>query len=318
MSIVATDPHIPPPHAYLKLWLIGSFIATIGYGVAVMLFTAYFHNFIHFESRIEPTQQQETAAVRRRSRYFFLLYAVLMLSISTLAFIAGTLATVDAFFPASKPPTTQTAFSLFGEASTLVLASLCTDALMFWRCVVLYKNTSTLKRCLLITFLALLFLASIATGAMFVVTGTTTFNRFMLAFAATATVLNGSITVLIVVRLWHHQKYIEVALGSGFASAYSRLIHLFVESAALIVVFNVTHLILAWWPSHTLVISHYLLTHIYIISAMLIVYRVAGSLQRPSTDSATAILDTELQISDHIDRSSQSLPCKDEESAVSV
>lgn len=117
-------------------------------------------------------------------------------------------------------------------------------------------------------------------GLAYIYTSLTLRNGFMLAFAAVAILLNSTITILIVSRIWYHQKFIKGALGSGYTRVYTRLIHLFVESAALIVVFNIAHIIVAQWLTHMPLLPHQLLAHVYVRSKHfpLLVKRLSGNL----------------------------------------
>jgi len=89
-------------------------------------------------------------------------------------------------------------------------------------------------------------------------------NPYMLIFAACTAIVNATINGLIVSRLWFHQKEIKNTLGAAYGSVYKKLIHMFIESAALVVVSSITHVILACWPNYTLFISHQFLVHIYV------------------------------------------------------
>lgn len=103
----------------------------------------------------------------------------------------------------------------------------------------------------------------------YVATSMAFLNRYMIAFALAASILNTTITTLIVCRIWYHQSFIKSALGSGYTATYMRLIHLFVESAAIIVVFNVTHVILAFWPKYMVIFPHQLLVHVYVSRSLI-------------------------------------------------
>ncbi|KAF9531430.1 hypothetical protein CPB83DRAFT_904546 [Crepidotus variabilis] len=277
--------------------LIGALIAMIAYGVALLLIGAYLHNLIQLEALAQASRDRINSASEKRSRYFFVSYTIVMFCLSTLSCIAGTLRAYNAAFPPSeRVKLTQNAFSLFGDAIGVVLTSWCADALMFWRCLMMYKKASSIWRALLVALLSTLYAISIATGIAFIINCLHLDGSFMVYFAVASTVLNATIMVLIVTRIWCQQKFIESALGRGFTATYTRLIHLFVDSAALIVIFNLGHVILSQWSYRKYIVAHALLTHVYVISTLLIIYRIAGSLRRGSPRSATVVLDTELQL----------------------
>ena len=104
-------------------------------------------------------------------------------------------------------------------------------------------------------------------------------NKPMLIFASVSASINAVFTTIIVIRLVSHKRTIKNVLGSlheeqfygnsSFDSnlrMYTRLINICVESAALVVVFNIVHVGLAATrlPNRALPIPHHLLVHIYV------------------------------------------------------
>ncbi|KAF9531313.1 hypothetical protein CPB83DRAFT_904446 [Crepidotus variabilis] len=306
----------------LKAWLIGSLIATLGYGVVLTLVFSYLHAFIKLFT--QPLAPQELGLRRRGCRYLFLSYTMFMFGLSTLAFICGVLGVVNALFPSPQGLSfTQNAFFLFGVSTSMVLASWTADALMIWRCLILYKTISKLKRAILILILIILSLLSIAAGLAYVVTSLTLLNDAMIAFVIAADILNSTLTILIVSRIWYHQKYVKSSLGPVHRLTYTRLTHLFVESAAIVALFGAAHVGLVRWPNHALIISHQLLVHVYVIAALTIVYRLAFGEERNSSDSLTITLESEMKFTDPIlsrvdSWSTSPSSARDEETAVRV
>ncbi|KAF9531312.1 hypothetical protein CPB83DRAFT_98189 [Crepidotus variabilis] len=305
------------PNVNFELWLIGVLIATIGYGVVSALVFSYLHDFIKLSSLSWGAQKRRSRMCQRWRRYFFLIYTIFLFSVSTLAFIAGTLGVINMLFHSPEGlNNVQNAFSLFGEASSMVLASWSADALMIWRCLILYDSISKIKRTSLASLLGILSLMSLVSGTAYVVTSRTMLNASMIAFVVAAGLLNITITILIVSRIWYHQKYIQNALGSTHTSMYTRLTHLFVESSALVAVFSLTHVGLVRWRNYALVISHQLLVHIYIISTLLILYRVAYGVQQPLPESTTTRHVSQLRFSEPALSSMDSVSIEDKEAGI--
>jgi hypothetical protein len=90
-----------------------------------------------------------------------------------------------------------------------------------------------------------------------------------------STLVNIILALLIVLRLIHHQRHIRKVLGADHESPYSKVITICVESSALIVIFSGAYTALVFEQAYLSTIPFLLLPHIFVISPLLIVYRVA-------------------------------------------
>ncbi|KAJ3502548.1 hypothetical protein NLJ89_g8839 [Agrocybe chaxingu] len=263
------------PNANVKLWLVGTLLGTIGYGALIVLCLGCAINYIH--SNAAGRRGSLDVGYRKGTSFgrFFLPYILWMFLLSTLAVVCSCIALVDVLFP---PPggagEVMTRFVRFGGVVSLVVASWTADALVIWRCVILYEDASRAVRFSVDILLCITALISLGLGLTYLATSLTDLNKFMLIFVLATSICNSIMTTLIVLRLSYHQRFIQKALGSEYGSPYARVMVMCVESAALIVVFNLAHVCAHFNSNIGLVLSHQLLVHVYGISALLILYRV--------------------------------------------
>ncbi|CAA7266669.1 unnamed protein product [Cyclocybe aegerita] len=262
------------PNANLKLWLVGTFLGAVAYGIVIVLCLGCTINYLQCKA---PRRGSLDVGYRKGTSFgrFFLPYILWMFLLSTLAVVCSCIALVDVLFP---PPGgaggVTTRFVRFGGVVSLVVASWAADALVIWRCVILYEDASRALRSSIDILLCIMALISLGLGLTYLATSLTDLNKFMLIFVLATSICNFIMTTLIVLRLWYHRRFIQEALGREYGSPYARVIAICVESAALIVVFNLAHVCAHFNSNIGLVLSHQLLVHVYGISALLILYRV--------------------------------------------
>lgn len=110
----------------LKLWILGTIFASVGYGVVLSLLVACMGRFLRLSKLADDARPN-------RFRTFLLAYAIWMFLLSTLALLSAIIVTVDHISPivAGAPGQKNgTVFAHFGEATSLVLASWTSDCLM--------------------------------------------------------------------------------------------------------------------------------------------------------------------------------------------
>ncbi|CAA7262550.1 unnamed protein product [Cyclocybe aegerita] len=214
-------------------------------------------------------------------------------------FLLSTFSVITAGFRARllfvRPESSRAAvlerFVVRAEACTLVLANWAADLSMMWRCLVVYSTADPSIQTKLTLFLALLSLLSLGSGISYIISAFRVFNVFMIAFSFITATINIIITILIIARLSYHQRYIRKTLGERHSSPYSRLQYILTESTMSIVVFNVAHGVVAWKQKdkYVLVLPHQLLVHIYVISALLVLYRASQRKKSLDTQGQTSI-----------------------------
>ncbi|CAA7262549.1 unnamed protein product [Cyclocybe aegerita] len=261
------------PGADLKLWLVGTFVGAVAYGIVVVLSLGCAIKYLQFLRMVKLNHHLKGIKNSRLFGHLLFPYVTMMFLVSTLAVLSGCIAIINMLFPAPAGTRGVVArFVAFGDVVPLVLAAWGADALMIWRCVVLYEDTAHIPRSLIHVLLCILALGSLGLGPAYMVTTLAVLNRLMVAFALMTAIFNFFMTTLIVLRLRPHQQFIQQALGEEYGSPYARLITMCVESAALTVIFNVAHVFMQFNLNVGLVLSHQLLVHVYAISALLIVF----------------------------------------------
>ncbi|KAG7098816.1 hypothetical protein E1B28_000721 [Marasmius oreades] len=163
------------------------------------------------------------------------------------------------------------------------LGSLMTDALLIWRCKVIWAaNPVRSGSTLVIIFPIVMFFASLAFGVVFGIQTASPeglFSQktasFAVPFFAISLSLNIILTLLILGRIWYYQKRVNSVLEIEYSKPYSLLSMMFVESAALnsiisillLVTFALGHPINQIWLGLTPATQK--------IASYLIIYRVA-------------------------------------------
>ena len=126
----------------------------------------------------------------------------------------------------------------------------------FWRCYrsvcIAFSSTFTANTC-----------NSPGSGLLFIILP---FDKgwILVIFITITAFVNVVIAILIVVRLFLHQRYIRGVLGPAYASGYTRVMAMCVESSSLIVAFNIAYLALDFEEFLGTVILINLLVHIYV------------------------------------------------------
>ncbi|KAF8869582.1 hypothetical protein CPB84DRAFT_1803851 [Gymnopilus junonius] len=164
---------------------------------------------------------------------------------------------------------------------------------MIWRCTVLYSGVSLLHRRII---LAVCFIMTVVSTAGIAPFGST--NLTLVIFSAITLTVNCTVTFLIVGRLLYHRNYLSETLGPCHGSPYMRLTALFIESASLVVIFDIALIILAGvepQKGHPLVLG--MMVQIYAISPFLIIFKVAYDKvyhQRPTCIQTQDLQDVKL------------------------
>ncbi|KAJ3511440.1 hypothetical protein NLJ89_g4094 [Agrocybe chaxingu] len=259
-------------------WYVGTILSTAAYGVVLFLSFACAINFSRALLKA-PARPGDTDLlpnpVARRMKKLLLAFLVAMFLLSTFSVItAGFRARLLFVRHESSRVAVLERFVVCAEACTLVVANWAAGLSMMWRCLVVYSGSSQSIQTNLTLFLALLSLVSLGSGIFYIIAAFRGLNVFMIAFSFITATINITITILIVARLSFHQRYIQKTLGKHHGSPYGRLQCIVTESAMLIVVFNVAHGVIAWKQKdkYVLVLPHQLLVHIYVISALLVLY----------------------------------------------
>ncbi|KDR70490.1 hypothetical protein GALMADRAFT_230101 [Galerina marginata CBS 339.88] len=130
----------------------------------------------------------------------------------------------------------------------------------------------------------LLFLISLASfGAGLFVLLDGSFLIPVLITASISALSNILLSLLIVCRLLYHQKYLRRVLGVSHGLVYNKIITICVESCALIIFFMVAYSIMRMSGWLVRWIAFFLLPHICVISALMLVRRVVKGIESTTT-----------------------------------
>ncbi|KAF4612246.1 hypothetical protein D9613_003736 [Agrocybe pediades] len=262
----------------LKLQALANVLEAIFYGISIALYI---------------NSMRALIAPKRNSSRYSRKKQISLITFITYLIVSGTLAigqTILSFMLTSVDTAAGSAIaivsgtkSVFIEPIPLPLVIWGADGFMIWRCLVLYNSLSPMRRRILQTFLAVLALASFGTGILFfaVLRG----NNFdggliMIPFSVFA---NVTLTSLIVGRILYHRRSLGNLMGSGHASMYTWIVSICIESCVLILVFETTCLVLIFTNDIGAEIIMSILPHIFVISALLLVYRVAEGREMNTT-----------------------------------
>ncbi|KAF8812851.1 hypothetical protein BYT27DRAFT_7182304 [Phlegmacium glaucopus] len=199
-----------------------------------------------------------------------------MVAISTLYLSTTTVALTQNIFRKDGPNLRLFLQIRIVDLTCTTLANWGADGFMLWRCVMLYEGVSLPqhRRIALIAVLVLLALFSFACGILNIIEGTT------LTVTGVTIILNIFTATLITLRILSFEGYMRKATGVERNSPYTMVVIICVESSALIIVFSLIYLILAFRQNRhvRLVDASYLplqlLVHIYVLSPLLIIYQV--------------------------------------------
>ncbi|KAF8965479.1 hypothetical protein BDZ97DRAFT_1918318 [Flammula alnicola] len=260
---------IPGPDIYPELLLIGTIIASVAYGIVIMMFVHCFRLLLKMPY-----------IYSKRMRGFIFFYITVMFLLSTLAWIQQTIGMTMVIFRTSAPDFVvfgpsdfQDTIEFFFQNGTLFLpfTILGADVFMLWRCLVLYQGASRLLQIFVFTCLSLILLTSLGNAILFCITPV--LRAFLLA--ALTALVNLILALLIVLRLVYHQRRLRKMLGVAHGSGYARIMAMCIESCALIVIFSGVYGVLFFEQANGSQIPLMILPHIYVISPYLIIAKVA-------------------------------------------
>jgi len=269
-------------HDELELWMIGVILSAMVYGGVISLTLSYF-----------PLLLRTSYDISRRMRIFLLVYVTFMVAISTVYIITIIIALRNSV-PVDGSNNNDLCGAMFGISPDwfqngyaggycITFANWGADGFMLWRCAMIYDGISRPRRIALLSVLGFMALMSLASGLGFLISNFV----FFLAITAVTIFLNLITATLITFRILYFDRYIRKTVGLERNSPYMTIIIICVESSALIVVFGLIYLILYFKATNASLIPLHLLVHVYVISPLLIVYRVARGRaatvrQRPS------------------------------------
>ncbi|KAF9533626.1 hypothetical protein CPB83DRAFT_845591 [Crepidotus variabilis] len=264
----------PGPQDYYESWLIGTVFSAMSYGVVLTMAVTCFH--LLLKNPYSPT-----LSVRR----FYYGYIISMVMLSTATMVSAISSLSGEMFKeqplGTRLPEPSLPVRTWG-APFITMATWGADGFMMWRCYKLYLGNqkthpmSRFTRISICMFLFSLAAISIGSGVTFIIVKMD--KGWLLAiFIAVTAVVNIALAVLITGRILGHRAKLREDFGpeSTSPAPYKKVIEICVESAAIMVVFNIVYLAMDFEEFLGTVILINILVHVYTISPFLIIYRVS-------------------------------------------
>ncbi|KAF8549691.1 hypothetical protein OG21DRAFT_1469737 [Imleria badia] len=277
MPNVLDDSQYQPPQVFAEgTWLYGAIITAILYGIVVVLYVMCARS---LWGRIRVREGSP------RRNWFFFIYVNSTFALSTLYVASNSQITQLGFINHRDYPGGPSAYEIDTASPPLnvafVVLNWCADALMIWRCIVVYKDS---KLHLIVTgFGCLMLLASVVTGSLWVVivslpaqsaTGWMSFS-FLFPYISVSLGINVFISILTVLRLLYHRARISKALGPGYGRLYAGFATIIVESAAVFSICSLLYLVPYAVGSPFANASMQALGEAQVVAPLLIIHRVA-------------------------------------------
>ncbi|KAH8101223.1 hypothetical protein BXZ70DRAFT_117570 [Cristinia sonorae] len=261
-----------------KTFLVSGYLTGLGFGVQFVLYLAC----------VRILLQRK---IRTRFTYFLLAYITVLCSLNLIytatSMIGLQLCYIDnrnypggPFGYLTGPFTTHPDSIL--SLAAYIISSVMADGLLLWRCRVIWYASLGKKVYFVVLIPFLMWLASFALGMIFeVVTSapaglySSLGNTFAVPFFTMSLTLNILLTLLIVARMWFHQRQGRKLFGPNYGQHYTSISNMFIESAALYCINSI--LLLATFitghPINQIWVG--IAPSVQMVSSYLIIYRVA-------------------------------------------
>ncbi|KAH8106920.1 hypothetical protein BXZ70DRAFT_965721 [Cristinia sonorae] len=260
-------------------FLAGDLICGVGYGIQLVLWT-------HCATYLWQHRKSN------RNHIYLLAYISLLLTIETMFVIVQGKTVQDIYIDNRNYPggpwkyfldTQYLAINVMFYATFFVLTFL-SDLLVLWRCWVIWAASGRATASLVTFFPALMTLGSFVMGTLWTLQSSqptlSMYSKLPMAYGtsyyAISLSVNIILTLLIIVRLIMYRREIAKSLPADYASHYTSLAALFVESAALYTLFAILFLITYAIDNPTNQVFLGMAAAAQQIAAYLIIYRLAN------------------------------------------
>ncbi|KAF8993860.1 hypothetical protein BDQ17DRAFT_1367781 [Cyathus striatus] len=267
-------PECPTPSATTKPWIYGTIFAGIFYGAITILYVAYVQLMRKQYPKPDLFTRQAIVLLGYAS-FTFVLCTMTMVCIlqKTATLLNIAMCTRSGPDPVVVPGGVGTVGNV-----CFMLTSWAADALLIWRCIVMYHDLGK-RKWLVVAFPMLLQVASIALGSYFCYVLSTTNDDIyvdMIYYESTTLALNAILTVLIVSRLMVLRHRVRQALGTNFGCEYTNIAAMLTESQAMTLVAQGVMLsfIHPGTSRHWALLVYEVLSQVQALAPMLILYRV--------------------------------------------
>ncbi|KAF8160669.1 hypothetical protein B0H34DRAFT_346155 [Crassisporium funariophilum] len=254
-----------------RAWLFGVLLSTAEYGVVATLFCACVF-----------LLRKSSGDTRNNTHFFLLWYITMMFTLSTAGLLASIIKVTKVIFQHDGTAVHQAVMENT-TTSCVILANWGADGFLLWRCAVFYHGVCPLLRWVILVLVSFLASISLAMGVIcFLINSNTNilsgldFDVIFVAFACSSAFINLVITGLIVGRIIYFRRSLAKTLGHNSSLSYTSVISMLVESASLVVIFVTAYVICALAPGlgNISIVPLESLTNIYVISPLIIIFRV--------------------------------------------
>ncbi|KAF8993197.1 hypothetical protein BDQ17DRAFT_1431900 [Cyathus striatus] len=250
-------------------WILGCVFSSIGYGIGTTLFILSF-NHLWKKKTMRQAYKPQT--------YILLGYITFIWILNTISTSLAIYATIGALERTCTQQDQIPVNPYFGKANVVYfLLSWCSDALLVWRCKVIFggsRFSSWIYVGIPTGMLALSFGVGVPTAVLSTISRTHTVNLLLVIYSIVSLSASVVVTSMIVGRLVLHRRRARKVLNHS-SPHYSSIIAMLVESAVLVVIMNLFFIISfalnSWYGS----VAWQMWIQVQSIAPLLIVYRVA-------------------------------------------
>ncbi|KAF8993858.1 hypothetical protein BDQ17DRAFT_1545847 [Cyathus striatus] len=258
----------------IRPWAYGNILSGIVYGTIIILYFAY----IQLLRKQYPKLELLT-----RQAWMLLGYATLTFMLCTLIMSSFLKKSVELLnYPLCSWDDTKSfmyvnvslGVELFGN-TCFVLISWTADALLIWRCLIMYHDFGR-RKWLVISFPLLVQVGSTVAGAYFCYSD---FVGSIVIYEGITLGLNVTLTVLIISRLLFLRYRTKQALGSDYGYEYTNVAAMLTESQALSMIAQSIMVAFSYgsgriWDDGKSLVMYQILAQVQALAPMLVIYRV--------------------------------------------
>ncbi|KAH7928341.1 hypothetical protein BV22DRAFT_1044714 [Leucogyrophana mollusca] len=272
-------------------WLQGAIVTGVCYGVVVVLFLMCCQSL---------WRRINSRDIGYKKNMFFLAYVIFIFALGTIYMAFNSQITQLGFINNREYPGGPADFESNTSSpplnSAFVLSNWCADAMMIWRCIVVYRDSRFSPAVIL--FGGIMLLASVVSSPAQDATGWMSFS-FLFPYLSVSLAINVIVSILTAGRLLYHRRRISRVLGPGHGALYTSFAAMIVESAAVYSVVSLLYLIPYAVNSPLANAFMQILGEAQIIAPLLIIYRVAEGKawsQNHTTQALATTMDTSLRM----------------------
>ncbi|KAF8877561.1 hypothetical protein CPB84DRAFT_1794780 [Gymnopilus junonius] len=284
-----------------RTWLLGAILTGVGYGIVFTLYCLCIHQILRSRERTNQVKRVAMFTYITLITLFGTLFFVSTARMTQLSFIDNRL------YPGGPAAFEKDMFSIpvneLGNV-TFVLANWFADALVVWRCMIIYSNCRY-HTVIVMAIPCLAYIGSLSMGVMWLIQVSASQSspwfakgiNFTPPYFWLSLALNMTMTLAIVARLFVLRWRISSILGKQYGSQYTGVAAMLIESAGFYSSFSLLFLI-PFALNHPLANTFFqMLCQIQIITPLMIICRVASG-RAWSSDTDTQLFSVKAGINE--------------------